>query len=86
MSTIKTAISIDETIFNDVERMSKRLHISRSQFFSQAAKYMIDRKENLELLRKINAACGSITVDNEDPAQRVQEKRYHSKKSADSWK
>ena len=86
MATIKTGISIDEGIYNEVERMTKWLHISRSQFFSQAAKYMIERKENVELLQKINNAYEAIKESNKEKSQRVQEKKYHKKGIPERWK
>jgi metal-responsive CopG/Arc/MetJ family transcriptional regulator len=86
MATIKTAISIDEGVYNEIERMTKHLHISRSQFFSQAARYMIDQKENLELLQKINAAYATPEESVEDKRQRKQEKRYRAARMAEQWK
>jgi metal-responsive CopG/Arc/MetJ family transcriptional regulator len=86
LATIKTAISIDEDIFNEVESMTKKLHISRSQFYSQAAKYMIQRNEDLELLQKINSACNSLKESDEEKTRRKQEKAYHAKKVRGGWK
>ena len=56
MKTIKTAISIDSETFRLVNRISRKLHMSRSRFFSQAARYMAVKDENLELVKRINAA------------------------------
>ena len=81
MGTIKTAISIDSRIFNQVDRLSHRLHISRSRFFAQAATYMIKRDENLELLKKINSACDH----DEDVMRRKHEKKYTRKKVVEKW-
>ena len=81
-ATVKTAISIDAKIFRKVERLTRRLHISRSQFFTQAAKHMIERDENLDLLQRINAAYEP------DAAERVRtshEKSYSRKKLVDEW-
>jgi|GEM_PF-314501 metal-responsive CopG/Arc/MetJ family transcriptional regulator len=86
MPTIKTAISIDEDVYHEIERMTKRLHISRSQFFSQAAGYMITQKENIELLQKINAAYATPGESDEEKRQRKQEKRYHTARLAGQWK
>jgi metal-responsive CopG/Arc/MetJ family transcriptional regulator len=86
MTTIKTAISIDEDVYTEIERMTKHLHISRSQFFSQAARYMIDQKENLELLQKINAAYASPNESADEKKQRNQEKRYRTSRMAEEWK
>ena len=54
MSSIKTAISIDEDLYKEVKDLSIRLNISKSRIFSQAVQYFIDKKNNLELLKKIN--------------------------------
>ena len=85
MATIKTAISIEDDIYNEVERMTKRLHISRSYFFSQAARYMINQKENLELLRKINAAYSGGDGKVEEKKQRKQEKKYRAARTKERW-
>ncbi len=54
MPVIKTAISIDEDLYNKVKDLSSRLNIPKSQIFSQAVQYFIDKKNNLDLLKKIN--------------------------------
>jgi metal-responsive CopG/Arc/MetJ family transcriptional regulator len=82
MKTIKTAISIDTKTFSSVERLSRKLHISRSSFFSQAARYMVKKDENLELLRKINAA---FKPDRKDDARNQHEKSYTAEKIAEKW-
>ena len=82
MGTIKTAISIDEVIFKQVDQLSKKLHISRSRFFSQAAQYMIEKDENLELLKKINAAVGNQTEEDDHTKH---QKTYTQKKFAEKW-
>lgn len=82
MGTIKTAISIDEVIFKQVDKLSKKLHISRSSFFSQAAQYMIEKDENLELLKKINAA---VENQSDDDTQLKHQKTYTQQKFAEKW-
>jgi metal-responsive CopG/Arc/MetJ family transcriptional regulator len=54
MAVIKTAISIDERLFDKTNKLSDEIRLSRSQIFSQAVRYFIYRKNNLELVRKIN--------------------------------
>jgi metal-responsive CopG/Arc/MetJ family transcriptional regulator len=56
MTSIRTTISLDLGIFRQVERVTRWLHISRSQFFTQAARVELKRYENLDLLHRINAA------------------------------
>jgi hypothetical protein len=86
MSTVKTAISIDKDIYDDVVHMTKELHISKSQFFSQAAQYMIDRKNNLNLLREINTAYGDHKESEEEKTHKRAAKRYRQKRISGQWK
>ena len=81
-STVKTAISIDVATFRKVERLTKKLHISRSRFFTEAARYMIEHDENLLLLERINA---SYSADTEEAARRAAEKEYVRGKAAEEW-
>ena len=63
MSYMKTAISIDESLFKKAEKLSTKLHVSRSQLFAQALEYLIDRSETLEIIQKLNAVYGQDDSD-----------------------
>jgi metal-responsive CopG/Arc/MetJ family transcriptional regulator len=82
MSTLKTAISIDKKTFIKVENLSKKLHLSRSQFFAQAARYMIEKDENLDLLKRINNA---YTTDVDEKIHTSIAKDYLSRKVVERW-
>jgi hypothetical protein len=86
MSTIKTAISIDKDIYNDVVHTARKLHISKSRFFSQAAQYMIDHNKNLDLLKKINAAYENLPESQEERIHQREAKRYRLKRTLERWK
>jgi metal-responsive CopG/Arc/MetJ family transcriptional regulator len=58
MSYMKTAISIDENLFKKAEKLSAKLHISRSQLFAQALEHLIEKSETLEIIQKLNAVYG----------------------------
>jgi metal-responsive CopG/Arc/MetJ family transcriptional regulator len=55
---MKTAISIDASLFRKAEELSTKLQVSRSQLFAQALEYLIDRSETLEIIQKLNAVYG----------------------------
>lgn len=65
MAVIKTAISIDESLFEQIRKLSEEIKLSRNQIFSQAVKYFIDKKNNLELVRRINRAYSDILDEEE---------------------
>ena len=56
MPSIKTAISIEKPIFDQVKDLAKNLNISRSRLFVIAAQEFIQRHNNLEILQAINDA------------------------------
>jgi metal-responsive CopG/Arc/MetJ family transcriptional regulator len=53
---VKTAISLDDELFQKIEAISKELQISRSRLFALAVREFIARHENLNLLQAINLA------------------------------
>ena len=56
MPNIKTAISIEKPIFDQVNDLAQNLNISRSRLFVLAAQEFIRRHKNLELLKSLNQA------------------------------
>ena len=81
-TTVKTAISIDSEVFRRVNELADRLHMSRSQFFSQAAQHMLDLDENLDLLQRINAVYLESTEERE---RATAAKRYTRRKVVEEW-
>ncbi len=60
MPNIKTAISIEKPIFDQVNSLAKNLSISRSRLFVIAAQEFIQRHTNQELLQAINDAYDDL--------------------------
>jgi hypothetical protein len=60
MPNIKTAISIEKPIFDQVNDLAKNLNISRSRLFVLAAQEFIQRHANMELLQAINEAYDDL--------------------------
>jgi metal-responsive CopG/Arc/MetJ family transcriptional regulator len=56
MSNIKTAISIQESLFKQADAMAHELNISRSRLFVLAVEAFIQRYQSQKLLEGINAA------------------------------
>jgi metal-responsive CopG/Arc/MetJ family transcriptional regulator len=81
MTTIKTAISIQKPLFEQVELLSQRMNISRSCLFVMAVEDFIQRYQNRELLEDINKAY----AEEGDPAEqiRLSRMRKHYRKVVD---
>ena len=56
MASIKTAISLQESLLGKVDALAQELDISRSRLFVLAAEEFIQRHKNRELLEAVNIA------------------------------
>ena len=54
MTTIKTAISIQKSLFEQVDRLAKELNVPRSRVFVMAVEDFIKHYQNQQMLDKIN--------------------------------
>ena len=75
MENIKTAISLNKSLFAQANLLARKLKVSRSRLFVIALEDFIREQENRDLLAKINA----VYADESDE----EEKRYrhHARKS-----
>lgn len=70
MANVKTAISINQTLFDQVNRLADELDVSRSHLFVMAVEEFIQRYENQELLHQINQAYADLPLAEEEQIQR----------------
>ncbi len=56
MLAIKTAISIEKSLFEQAENIARTMKVSRSKLFVIALQEFIEHQKNKEMLAKINAA------------------------------
>lgn len=67
MQSIKTAISIDQSLFAQANALARKLKVSRSRLFVLALEDFIQEQQNRELLEKINA----VYADEPDESEKV---------------
>jgi metal-responsive CopG/Arc/MetJ family transcriptional regulator len=60
---MKTAISLPNDTFQRVDRAAKRLGVSRSEFFAQAAERWMDALDDDGTTEAIDRAIAGLTVD-----------------------
>ena len=60
MPNVKTAISVEKPIFDQVNDLARNLNISRSRLFAMAAQEFIQRHANMKLLQTINDAYDDL--------------------------
>jgi metal-responsive CopG/Arc/MetJ family transcriptional regulator len=66
MESIKTAISIDKSLFAQANALARKMKVSRSRLFVIALEDFIRQQENREILEKINA----VYADEPDEAEK----------------
>ena len=76
MPSVKTAISIQEPLFKQVEILASDLNISRSKLFSIAIEEFLQRYKNLQLLEEINRAYDDFPDSKEENHQRKMRKNH----------
>lgn len=82
MPNIKTAISIEEPIFEEMDALAKTLKISRSRVFALAAREFIQRHRNIELLQSLNDAYDDLP-ESEPIVAEMRSRHYRTVK--DQW-
>jgi len=60
MASVKTAISIEEPLLEEVNVLARNLKVSRSRLFALAVQEFIRRHRNMELLQSLNEAYDDL--------------------------
>lgn len=82
MPNMKTAISIEKPVFQQMDSLAKKLKISRSRLFSIAAQEFLQRSKNIDLLKSLNAAYDDLP-ENEPLISHMRSTHYKIVK--DQW-
>ena len=76
---MKTAISIPDTLFDELQETAKKLHRSRSELFTLAVKEYLERIKSQSLLASLDEVY-SEPEGSQDITLRQRSKRYYSRK------
>ena len=84
MEYIKTAISVQKSLFEKADSLAHQMKVPRSRLFVMAMEEYIKRQENRELFEKFNAAY----ADEPDPAEKMyldKTRKLHRKMVDGEW-
>jgi metal-responsive CopG/Arc/MetJ family transcriptional regulator len=84
MASIKTAISLQQPLFEQIDALAQELQISRSRLFVLAAEAFIQRHQNQKLLEAINDAYGDLP-DSEEKLLRNKMRQQHRRMVEGQW-
>ena len=79
---VKTAISLNESLFEKVETLTQELNISRSRLLAIAVQEFIERHETRRMIAAINKVQDEYT-DDEDRAIQREIQEYQRKHMRD---
>lgn len=82
---MKTAISVPDETFAEVERSARDLGVTRSEFYSRAARFYLEHLARQSLTDEINAALELIDQPDESTAAAVAAGRHRLVSTDDEW-
>jgi len=85
MANVKTAISIQESLFQEAETIAHKMKVSRSRLFVLALEYFIRDYKDRQLFEAINKACTEISGDPVEQQQLRLIRRQHRKIVEGEW-
>ena len=84
-SSVKTAISMQKELFDAVNKLAKKLHISRSKLFVMAVQDYIQRNESKDLLSRINKAFSDYPDSDEIKLHNKMKSKQRENLERESW-
>jgi metal-responsive CopG/Arc/MetJ family transcriptional regulator len=84
MTTVKTAISIQKALFDQVNELAEELQMPRSQLFVLAVEEFIERHENHKILEALNEVY-RLESDRSEKALREGMRRKHRQLVVEEW-
>ncbi len=84
MQAIKTAISIEKTLFDQAEQIARVMKVSRSKLVALALQSFIEHQSNKEMLAQINAAY-SDEPDATEQTLRRKSRQQHRRIVGKEW-
>jgi hypothetical protein len=84
MANIKTAISVEKPLFEELCALSREMEVSRSYLFSLAAREFIQRHKSKKLLAAIDSAYKDLPGPEEEKLEK-QLRSKHLELVKDQW-
>lgn len=84
MQNVKTAISLQKSLFEQAEKLARKMKVSRSRLFVLALEQYIQQQESRQLLAKINAAYAE-EPDEDERLYRQKTRQQHRRITKGEW-
>ena len=73
---MKTAISVPDDLFDEIEKVAKENHYSRSEVFVIAVREYLEKRRSKKLLTALNEAYSAAESPEEYTVRQKSKKRY----------
>ena len=84
MANVKTAISVEKPLFDEVDALAQEMAVSRSYLFTLAVREFVQRHKSQKTLEAINAAHDDLPDSAEDSLQ-TRMRSKHRELVNDQW-
>lgn len=84
MANVKTAISMQQSLFEEVDALAQELELSRSRLFVLAVEEFIQRHHNRRLQEAVDAAYDDLP-ESDEQALRRQRRLKHRQMLEGQW-
>lgn len=84
MVNVKTAISIQKPLFDEIDTLARKMQVSRSHLFSVAVEEYLRRREARETIEKINK-CYEDGPDEEEKERLIRYQKTHRRLIEEQW-
>ena len=85
MAHVKTAVSIEESLFKEADELATEMNTSRSKLFEMAVSEFVQRQKNKQLFEKINAAYDDTPDDSERKLRQAMKVEHHQLLEKEQW-
>ncbi len=84
MANIKTAISLQKALFDQIDALAREMKVSRSRVFVLALEDYVRKYQNQQLLERINKAFpNELSKSEQEPLHKM--RRQHRKLVEGEW-
>jgi metal-responsive CopG/Arc/MetJ family transcriptional regulator len=84
MPSVKTAISIEEPLYREMDSLAREMKVSRSSLFSRAVSEYLQNHKNWKLFEDLNRAYGN-PPDTEEKNLIAKRRSRHRKLVRSQW-
>jgi len=85
MATVKTAISMPEGLFKELEAAAEEMQLSRSKVFALAVKEFLRERENRRMLEQLNRVYGVEPDEEESNLAKAMKTRLRRLIAREEW-